>query len=110
MSAGTWMLFPKSIITTIEGPAMRIVQKYRMRTPSSGREVIVDADPDKVYVDRETGEVLEPIAQLLPLAPSPSELPWALENLRFCTNCDQLAQRDLEDCPWCGERMDPIAG
>lgn len=88
---------------------MRIVQKYRMRTPSTGREVIVEADPDTIYVDHETGEELQPVAQLLPLAPTPSELPWAIENLRFCNHCDQLAQRDLLDCPWCGQRMDSIA-
>ena len=88
---------------------MRILQKYRMRTPSTGREVIVLAEPDKVYVDRETGERLEPVAQLLPLAPTPSELPWAIENLRFCERCDQLSQRDLLDCPWCGQRMEALA-
>jgi hypothetical protein len=88
---------------------MRTFQKYRMRTPSTGREVIVLADPEKVYVDRETGEQLEPVAQLLPLAPTSSELPWSIENLRFCNHCDQLAQRDLQDCPWCGQRMDSIA-
>ncbi len=87
---------------------MRSLQKYRMRVPSSGREVIVQAEPGKVYVDRETGEKLEPVAQLLPLAPTVSELPWALANLRFCGHCDQLAQKDLDACPWCGQRMDPI--
>ena len=87
---------------------MRSLQKYRMRTPSTGREVIIQAEPDKVYVDAETGEKLEPVAQLLPLAPTISELPWALENLRFCSSCDQLAQKDLDDCPWCGARMDPV--
>jgi hypothetical protein len=84
---------------------MRTFQKYRMRTPSTGREVIVLAEPEKVYVDHETGENLVPVAQLLPLAPTPSELPWSIENLRFCDHCDQLAQRDLVDCPWCGQRM-----
>jgi hypothetical protein len=88
---------------------MRTFQKYRMRTPSTGRETIVVAEPEKVYLDHETGEELEPLAQLLPLAPTASELPWSIENLRFCNHCDQLAQRDLLDCPWCGQRMDPIA-
>ncbi|MDE3131973.1 MAG: hypothetical protein KGL16_12555, partial [Acidobacteriota bacterium] len=74
---------------------MRSLQKYRMRTPSTGREVIVLADPQAVYVDQQTGERLQPVAQLLPLAPTASELPWAIENLRFCNHCDQLAQRDL---------------
>lgn len=89
---------------------MRTLQKYRMRTPSSGREVIVLAEPQRVYVDTETGELLEPLAQLLPLAPTASELPWSIENLRFCNHCDQLAQKDLLDCPWCGQRMDALAG
>jgi hypothetical protein len=81
-------------------------QKYRMRAPSSGREVILeDPEPDRVYVDSETGEQLEVVGKLLPLYPSPSELPWAVENLRFCNWCDQLAQKDLNDCPHCGRRM-----
>ncbi len=80
-------------------------QRYRMRTPSTGREVIIEAEADEVYVDRETGEPLEVVARVLPLAPSPSELPWAVEHLRFCNWCDQLAQKDLNDCPHCGRRM-----
>ncbi len=87
---------------------MRFLDKYRMRTPSTGREVVMEIDPDKIYVDRETGERLQPVAQLLPVAPSPSELPWAIENLRFCNHCDQLAQRDLTDCPWCGQQMSKL--
>ena len=84
-------------------------QLYRMRAPSSGREVVIEAVPDEVYVDRATGETLEVVAKLLPLAPSKSQLPWAVENLRFCNWCDQLAQKDLNDCPTCGRRMGPIA-
>jgi hypothetical protein len=87
---------------------MRIRQKYRMRTPSTGREVIIEAAPEGVYLDLETGEELEVVAELLPLAPTASELPWAVENLRFCSWCDQLCQKDLNDCPHCGRRMDPL--
>ena len=88
---------------------MRTRQKYRMRTPSSGREVVVEAEPGRVYTDRETGEHLEVVGRVLPLAPSPSNLPWAVENLRFCSWCDQMAPRDLNDCPTCGRRMGPVA-
>lgn len=88
---------------------MSASQRYRMRTPSTGREIIVAAEPGKILVDRDTGEPLEVVAELLPLAPSPSRLPWATENLRFCTWCDQVAQKDLNDCPWCGRRMAPTA-
>ena len=84
-------------------------QRYRLRAPSTGREIIIEAVPDRIYTDRETGEELEVVAKVLPLAPSASRLPWAIENLRFCTWCDQLAQRDLNDCPHCGRRMAPLA-
>jgi hypothetical protein len=48
------------------------------------------------------------IAELLPLAPTVSELPWTVDNLRFCNWCDQLSQKDLNDCPVCGRRMEPL--
>lgn len=83
-------------------------QRYRMRSPSSGREIVLEAEPDRIYVDRETGEPLEVLGKLLPLAPSPSKLPWTPQNLRFCDRCQQLAQKDLNDCPTCGRRMAPL--
>ena len=83
-------------------------QKYRLRAPASGREVVIEAEPGEDYVDAETGERLEVVGKLLPLAPSPSDLPWAVENLRFCNWCDQLTQRDLNDCSNCGRRMEPL--
>ena len=79
-----------------------------MREPKSGREIIREGEPGRVYVDKETGEPLEIVGKVLPLAPSKSRLPWAVETLRFCPWCDQLAQRDLNDCPHCGRRMDPV--
>ena len=85
-------------------------QRYRLRTPSTGREVILEAEPDEIYVDQESGEAMEVVGKVLPLAPSPSELPWAVENLRFCNWCDQLAQKDLNDCPHCGRRMAALGG
>ena len=88
---------------------MRTRQKYRMRTPSTGREIVIEAEPDRIYLDRETGEQLEVVGELLPLAPTVSELPWAVENLRFCNWCDQLSPKDLNDCTNCGRRMDPLA-
>ena len=69
----------------------------------------MEAEPGRVYVDRETGEPLEVLGKVLPLPPSNSSLPWAVENLRFCSWCDQLAQRDLNDCPTCGRRMAPLS-
>ena len=80
-------------------------QRYRLRAPSSGREIVVEAEEGQIPIDRETGEQMQVVARVLPLAPSASRLPWAVENLRFCTWCDQLAQKDLNDCPHCGRRM-----
>ena len=85
-------------------------QRYRLRNPSNGRDVIVEAEPDRVYLDEDTGERLEVVGKVLPLAPSASQLPWAVENLRFCNWCDQPAQKDLNDCPTCGRRMAPLGG
>ena len=83
-------------------------QRYRMGAPSTGRELIIEADAERVYIDRETGEKLEVAGKMLPLAPSSSRLAWAVENLRFCPWCEQLAQKDLNDCPTCGRRMGPV--
>ena len=82
--------------------------RYRLRDGATGREVIVEAEPEEIYVDRDSGETMEVVARVLPLAPTESRLPWAVENLRFCTWCDQLAQKDLNDCPTCGRRMAPL--
>jgi hypothetical protein len=83
-------------------------QRYRLRNPASGREILIEAEPEEVYLDRESGEPLEVVGKVVPLAPSSSRLPWAVENLRFCSWCDQLAQKDLNDCPTCGRRMGPL--
>jgi hypothetical protein len=90
-------------------PAMGDGQLYRFRAPSTGRETLIEAEPGRIYRDRDTGEELEVVGKVIPLAPTQSRLPWAVENLRFCTWCDQLAQKDLNDCPTCGRRMPPFA-
>jgi hypothetical protein len=86
-------------------PDVSTNQLYRLRTPSTSREVLLEAAPGEIYRDRDTGEPMEIVGKLLPLAPDASRLPWAVENLRFC---DQLAQKDLNDCPTCGRRMGPL--
>jgi hypothetical protein len=83
-------------------------QRYRLRDPASGRDVILEAKPGEIYRDRESGEQLEVLGKVLPLPPSASQLPWAVENLRFCDWCGELAQKDLNDCPTCGRRMGPL--
>ncbi len=89
-------------------PSVSSNPRYRLRTPSTGREVIFEAEPGITYTDRDTGEPLEVIGKVTPLPPSKSQLPWAVENLRFCPWCESMAQKDLNDCPTCGRRMGPL--
>jgi len=83
-------------------------QLYRMRAAASGREAIAPAEPGAVYVDRETGEEMMPVAMVLPLAPSASALPRTPDNLRACRRCDQLIGLDVSDCPHCGLRQEAL--
>jgi hypothetical protein len=83
-------------------------QLYRLRARSD-REVIREVEPGAVYVDRDTGEEFEVVSKLLPLAPSPSSLPWSVENLRLCgCSLGQLQPKDLNDCVTCGRRLPPV--
>jgi hypothetical protein len=85
-------------------------QLYRLRARSD-RELIREVEPGKVYVDRESGEEFEVVGMLLPLAPSPSDLPYSVENLRACgCSLEQLVQKDLNDCPHCGRRLPAVGG
>jgi hypothetical protein len=83
-------------------------QLYRMRARASGREAIAHAEPGAIYADRETGEEMEPVAMVLPLAPSASALPRSPENLRACRRCDQLIGIDVSDCQYCGLRQSAL--
>lgn len=85
-------------------------QTYRLRGRASGREALVEAEVDGVYVDRETGEELQPVTKVLPLAPSASALLRSPENLRECRRCDQLIGIDVSDCPHCGLRQEATNG
>jgi len=87
---------------------MNTRQLYRMRAKASGREAIAAAEPGAIYVDRETGEEMEPVAMVLPLVPSASSLPRSPENLRACRRCDQLIGIDVSDCPYCGLRQSAL--
>jgi hypothetical protein len=87
---------------------MNSKQLYRMRSRASGREALAHAEPGAVYVDRETGEEMEPVGMVLPLAPSASSLPRSPENLRACRRCDQLIGLDVSDCQYCGLRQEAL--
>lgn len=85
-------------------------QIYRLRAPASGREALAPVEADGVYIDRETGEEMEPVTRVLPLAPSASSLLRTPENLRICRRCDQLIGLDVSDCPYCGLRQPALNG
>jgi hypothetical protein len=83
-------------------------QLYRLRSRSD-REIVREAEPGKRYVDRETGEEFKIVGAVLPLAPSPSNLPYSVDNLRPCgCSLEQLVQNDLNDCPHCGRRLPAV--
>ena len=86
-------------------PRMSERQLYRLRAPSTGRELLVPAEPGKVYTDYDTGEPLEVVGKVLPPHPSRSSLPWAVETLRCGNWCDEPAQRTSNDRPTRGRRM-----
>ena len=85
-------------------------QIFRLRARVSGREALAPAEPGGVYIDRESGEELEPVTAVLPLAPSESALLRTPENLRACSRCDQLIGLDVTDCPYCGLRQPAFSG
>ena len=83
-------------------------QLYRLRSESD-REIIREVEPGRTYVDRESGEEYEVVGRVLPLAPSPSQLPYSVVNLRLCgCSLEQLVQKDLNDCPHCGRRLPAV--
>lgn len=84
---------------------MSTKQRYVLRAPRSGRELVAELEPGTAYVDSDTGETYEVVAELTPLAPDPSSLPRTPENLRECTHCGELVGRDLSDCPVCERRL-----
>ena len=89
---------------------MGLRQRYRLRSKSD-RELIGELEPGRDYVDKESGEPFEVVGKLLPLAPSPSDLPYAVENLRLCgCSLEQLVQKDLDDCPHCARRLPAVEG
>jgi hypothetical protein len=85
-------------------------QIFRLRAPASGREALVELEPDVVYVDRESGEEMGPATMVLPLAESDSALLRTPENLRVCRRCEQLIGLDVSDCPYCGLRQEALNG
>jgi hypothetical protein len=83
-------------------------QIYRLRAPASGRETLAPIEDGGVYVDKVSGEEMEPVTRTLPLAPSDSALLRIPENLRLCSRCEQLIGLDVADCPYCGKRQEPL--
>lgn len=78
-------------------------QIYRLRAAASGREAFAAVREGVVYRDSDTGEELEPVAEVLPARESGgSRLPRSPLNLQLCRRCNQLTARDLDRCEFCG--------
>ena len=83
-------------------------QKYRLRARSD-REVIREVEPGVRTSTTSPARSSRWSGRVLPLAPSPSDLPYAVENLRLCgCSLEQLVQKDLNDCPHCGRRLPAV--
>ena len=84
---------------------MSAPDRYRLRAPASGRETVVaiEGSPsdDVGFYDHTTGERMEVVAKLLPSSASPSRLSRSPENMRVCSHCSELVERDLSECPVC---------
>ena len=80
-------------------PVMDVKQRYRLRNPSTGREIIAEVEPGIIYKDRDTGETLEVSGKMLPLAPSASNLPWSGGQPPRLSVVRPVAQKDLNECP-----------
>ncbi len=83
-------------------------QIYRLRARASGREALAPAEPGGVYVDRETGEEMEPVTRCSRWRRPTRRCCARPENLRTCRRCDQLIGVDVSDCPYCGLRQPPL--
>ena len=95
-------LRPGALVICVPVPQKQL---YRLRSRSD-REIIREIEPGAVYIDRETGEEFQIVGKVLPLAPSPSNLAWSVDNLRLCgCSLEQLAPKDVPDCPTCGRRL-----
>ena len=64
-----------------------------------------EEDSEIAFYDRVTGERMEIVSKLLPLADSGSRLPRAPENMRVCPHCGELVGKDVSECPVCRRRM-----
>lgn len=85
-------------------------QKFHLRSAGYKRDIVATDDGAK-FVDRQSGTPFEPIGQVLPLAPTASNIPWSEENLRLCgCSREQLLPKDVNDCPYCDRRVPAAAG
>jgi len=90
---------------------MSAPDKYRLRAPASGREAIIGVEGDIPddgevgFYDHVTGERMDVVSKLLPDSGSPSRLARSPENMRICTHCNELVERDLSECPVCNRRL-----
>ncbi|MFY9264646.1 MAG: hypothetical protein WAO61_04385 [Solirubrobacterales bacterium] len=84
-------------------------KKLHLRSAGYGREIVAEIDAETALIDRQSGTPFKIVGEVLPLAPSGSNLPWSEENLRLCgCSREQLFQKDINDCPYCDRRVPAV--
>ena len=46
-------------------PPVSTSQRYRLRNPADGREIVIEAKPGEIYIDRNSGEHMEIVGKVL---------------------------------------------
>lgn len=83
-------------------------QRHRLRNARTEREVALAGQPGRNYLYKQSGEPLEVVGRIVPVAPGPSHPPWAVENLRLCPTCAERVQKSLNHRPYDGRRLPPL--
>ena len=62
--------------------AVSVRQKYRLRSPATGREILLEAEPGETYVDHESGQPYEVVGKVPGVTRTKTAMvPWKLKDV-----------------------------